>query len=107
MGHPLRRPVCREAQYRNCFILGCTGAWSLAPNRIDIARRVFSPDVKEVRFAKRILEALPTGTGVAMMDSKMQDDATWKQAKVMVDLARLVARKDPELAAAYGFGEGG
>ena len=31
------------------------------------------------------------------------DDATWKQAKVIVDLARLVAKKDPELAAAYGF----
>ena len=27
----------------------------------------------------------------------------WKQAKVMVDLAQLVARKDLELAAAYGF----
>jgi len=64
---------------------------------------VFSPDVKEVLFAKRILAALPTGTGVAMVDGKMQDDATWKQAKVMVDLARLVARKDPELATAYGF----
>jgi malyl-CoA/(S)-citramalyl-CoA lyase len=33
----------------------------------------------------------------------MQDDATWKQAKVIVDLARLVARKDPTLAHAYGF----
>ncbi|MDP1671218.1 MAG: CoA ester lyase, partial [Alphaproteobacteria bacterium] len=34
---------------------------------------------------------------------KMQDDATWKQAKVMVDLARLVSEKDPELKARYGF----
>jgi malyl-CoA/(S)-citramalyl-CoA lyase len=31
----------------------------------------------------------------------MQDDATWKQAKVVVDLARLVAAKDPALAALY------
>jgi malyl-CoA/(S)-citramalyl-CoA lyase len=92
-----------ESQFRNAFIMGCTGAWSLAPNQIAIARRVFSPDVKEVLFAKRILEAMPDGTGVATIDGKMQDDATWKQAKVMVDLARLVARKDPQLAAAYGF----
>jgi malyl-CoA/(S)-citramalyl-CoA lyase len=92
-----------EAQFRNAFIMGCTGAWSLAPNQIAIARRVFSPDVKEVLFAKRILEAMPDGTGVATLDGKMQDDATWKQAKVMVDLARLVARKDPALAQAYGF----
>ena len=92
-----------EAQFRNAFIMGCTGAWSLAPNQIPIARRVFSPDVKEVLFAKRILDAMPNGTGVATIDGKMQDDATWKQAKVMVDLARLVARNDPALAQAYGF----
>ena len=92
-----------ESQFRNAFIMGCAGAWSLAPNQIAIAKRVFSPDVKEVLFAKRILESMPDGTGVATLDGKMQDDATWKQAKVMVDLARLVARKDPALAAAYGF----
>jgi malyl-CoA/(S)-citramalyl-CoA lyase len=38
-----------------------------------------------------------------MIDGKMQDDATWKQAKVLVDLARLVAAKDPELGAAYAL----
>ncbi len=92
-----------EAQFRNAFLMGCTGAWSLAPNQIPIAKRVFSPDVNEVLFAKRILEAMPDGTGVATIDGKMQDDATWKQAKVIVDLARLVASKDPALATAYGF----
>jgi malyl-CoA/(S)-citramalyl-CoA lyase len=38
-----------------------------------------------------------------MIDGKMQDDATWKQAKVVVDLARIVAAKDPALAASYGM----
>jgi malyl-CoA/(S)-citramalyl-CoA lyase len=92
-----------EAQFRNAFLMGCAGTWTLAPNQIAIAKRVFSPEVKEVLFAKKILDAMPDGTGVAMIDGKMQDDATWKQAKVIVDLARLVARKDPELAQAYGF----
>jgi malyl-CoA/(S)-citramalyl-CoA lyase len=99
----LKDEAACEAQFRNAFLMGCTGAWSLAPNQIPIAKRVFSPDINEVRFAKRILEAMPDGTGVAMIDGKMQDDATWKQAKVIVDLARLVAKKDPELAEAYGF----
>jgi malyl-CoA/(S)-citramalyl-CoA lyase len=99
----LKDEAACEAQFRNAFLMGCTGAWSLAPNQIPIAKRVFSPDVSEVLFAKRILEAMPDGTGVAMIDGKMQDDATWKQAKVIVDLARLVAKKDPELAEAYGF----
>jgi malyl-CoA/(S)-citramalyl-CoA lyase len=31
----------------------------------------------------------------------MQDDATYKQCKVVVDLAEALAATDPELAAAY------
>jgi malyl-CoA/(S)-citramalyl-CoA lyase len=96
-------PAACEAQFRNAFLQGCLGAWSLHPTQIDIAKRVFSPDEKEVAFAKRIIEAMPDGTGAVMIDGKMQDDATWKQAKVIVDLARLVAAKDPERAAAYGL----
>ena len=92
-----------EAQFRNAFLMGCVGAWSLHPGQIAIAKRVFSPEVGEVLFAKKILAAMPDGTGAVMIDGKMQDDATWKQAKVIVDLARLVAQKDPDLSAAYGF----
>lgn len=92
-----------EAQFRNAFLQGCLGAWSLHPSQIDIAKRVFSPDVAEVAFAKRILAAMPDGTGAVMLDGKMQDDATWKQAKVIVDLARIVASKDQALAAAYAL----
>ena len=46
---------------------------------------------------------MPDGSGAVMLDGKMQDDASWKQCKVMVDLARQLAERDPELAAAYGF----
>lgn len=91
-----------EAQFRNAFLLGCVGAWSLHPSQIQIAKRVFSPDINEVMFAKRILAALPDGSGAVMLDGKMQDDATWKQAKVIVDLATLIAKRDPDFAAAYG-----
>jgi malyl-CoA/(S)-citramalyl-CoA lyase len=85
-----------EAQFRNAFLQGCVGAWTLHPSQIAIAKRVFSPEPAEIRFAERILEAMPDGTGAAMIDGKMQDDATWKQAKVIVDLGRLVADKDGE-----------
>ena len=85
------------------FLLGCVGAWSLHPVQIEIAKKVFSPDPDEVLFAKKVIEAIPDGKGVHMIDGKMQDDATWKQAKVIVDLAQRVARKDPERATAYGF----
>jgi malyl-CoA/(S)-citramalyl-CoA lyase len=96
-------PAACEVQFRNAFLMGCAGAWTLHPSQIAIAKRVFSPDQAEVAFAKRILEAMPDGAGAVMIDGKMQDDATWKQAKVVVDLARRVAAKDPEMAAGYGL----
>jgi malyl-CoA/(S)-citramalyl-CoA lyase len=96
-------PEACEAQFRNAFLMGCAGAWTLHPTQVSIAKRVFSPDPAEVVFARKILAAMPDGTGAVMIDGKMQDDATWKQAKVVVDLARLVAAKDPEMAAGYGL----
>jgi malyl-CoA/(S)-citramalyl-CoA lyase len=92
-----------EAQFRNAFLLGCAGAWTLHPSQVPIAKRVFSPEPAEVAFAKKIIGAMPDGSGAVLIDGKMQDDATWKQAKVLVDLARLVAAKDPEMAARYGL----
>src|SRR5512135_1700039 len=38
-----------EAQFRNAFLQGCLGAWSLHPTQIEIAKRVFSPDPAEVK----------------------------------------------------------
>ena len=92
-----------ETQFRAAFLLGCVGAWSLHPAQIEVAKRVFSPEPGEVAFAKKVIEAIPDGRGVHMIDGKMQDDATWKQAKVVVDLARLVAAKDPAMAVSYGL----
>ena len=90
-----------ETQFRAAFLLGCVGAWSLHRAQIEIAKKVFSPPPEEVLFAKKVLEAIPDGRGVHMIDGKMQDDATWKQCKVMVDLAGMLAKRDPELAKAY------
>jgi malyl-CoA/(S)-citramalyl-CoA lyase len=92
-----------ETQFRAAFLLGCVGAWSLHPGQITIAKKVFSPDPEEVAFAKKVIEAIPDGRGVHMIDGKMQDDATWKQCQVMVKLAEMLAHKDPELAELYGF----
>jgi malyl-CoA/(S)-citramalyl-CoA lyase len=92
-----------EVQFRNSFLLGCVGAWTLHPSQIAIAKKVYAPDPAEVAFAKKIVESMPDGAGAVMIDGKMQDDATWKQAKVLLDLARLVATKDPDMGARYGL----
>jgi malyl-CoA/(S)-citramalyl-CoA lyase len=94
-----------EDQFRNAYLLGCVGAWSLHPVQIDIAKRVFSPDPADVAHAQRVIEAMGDGTGAIMLDGKMEDDASVKQCQVVVELARDLAARDPELAAAYGFGE--
>ncbi len=44
-------PQACEAQFRNAFLMGCAGAWTLHPSQIDIAKRVFSPDPDEVAVA--------------------------------------------------------
>lgn len=95
--------VACEDQFRNAFLLGCVGAWSLHPVQIDIAKKVFSPPVDEVLWAKKVIEEMGDGTGAVMIDGKMQDDATVKQCRVMVALARMLADKDAELRVAYGF----
>jgi malyl-CoA/(S)-citramalyl-CoA lyase len=95
--------VACEDQFRNAYLLGCVGAWSLHPAQIDIARRVFSPRPSDVAHAMRVIAAMGDGTGAIMLDGKMEDDASVKQCRVVVELAKELASRDPELAAAYGF----
>jgi malyl-CoA/(S)-citramalyl-CoA lyase len=99
----IKDAVACEDQFRNAFLMGCVGAWSLHPTQIDIARKVFTPPVDEVLWARRVIAEMGDGTGTVMIEGKMQDDATVKQCKVMVALARMLAEKDPELRKAYGF----
>jgi malyl-CoA/(S)-citramalyl-CoA lyase len=100
----IRDTVACEDQFRNAFLLGCVGAWSLHPVQIAIAKRVFSPDPVDVAHAQRVIEAMGDGTGALMLDGKMEDDASVKQCRVILDTARALAERDPELAAGYGFG---
>ncbi|HSI59826.1 MAG TPA: CoA ester lyase [Ideonella sp.] len=94
-------PTACEVQFRNAFLLGCAGAWTLHPSQVAIASRVFAPEPAEVRFARRIVEAMGSGGGAAMLDGKMQDDATLKQAQVILKLAGAVAARDPAFATSY------
>ena len=90
-----------EDQFRNAFLLGCVGTWSLHPKQIAIAKKVFSPSVEDVAHARRVVAAMGDGTGAVMLDGKMEDDASLKQCLVMVQLAEQLAEIDPDLKAAY------
>ncbi len=93
--------VACEDQFRNAFLLGCVGAWSLHPVQIDIAKKVFSPSKEDVEHAKTVVEAMGDGSGAVMINGKMEDDASCKQCLVMLDLARELAERDPELKELY------
>ena len=95
--------VACEDQFRNAYLLGCVGAWSLHPVQIEIAKRVFTPRPSDVAQAQRVIDAMGDGTGAIMLDGKMEDDASVKQCHVVVELARQLAARDPELATVFGF----
>ena len=97
----IKDTVACEDQFRNAFLLGCVGAWSLHPVQIAIANRVFSPSVEDVAHARRVIAAMGDGTGAVMIDGKMEDDASVKQCQVMVALADELAAIDPELKRQY------
>jgi len=99
----IKDTVACEDQFRNAYLLGCVGAWSLHPVQIAIAKKVFSPEPSEVEHAREVIEAMGDGTGAIMLNGKMEDDASVKQCKVVVELARQLSERDPELAASYGF----
>ena len=93
--------VACEDQFRNAYLLGCVGAWSLHPKQIEIANRVFSPSVEDIAHARRVVAAMGDGTGAVMLDGKMEDDASLKQCLVLVELAEQLAERDPELKKLY------
>ncbi len=93
--------VACEDQFRNAFLLGCVGAWSLHPAQIAIAKKVFSPSAADVAHARRVKEAMGDGTGAVMLDGKMEDDASLKQCLVILALADQLSANDPELAELY------
>ena len=97
----IKDTVACEDQFRNAFLLGCVGAWSLHPVQIDIAKKVFSPDPKDVAHALHVIEEMGDGTGAVMIDGKMEDDASVKQCHVMVDLARQLAARDEDVPELY------
>ena len=99
----IKDTVACEDQFRNAYLLGCVGAWSLHPAQIEVAKKVFSPDPVDVVHAQRVIEAMGDGTGAIMLDGKMEDDASVKQCHVVVELAKRLSERDPELAATYGF----
>ena len=97
-------PTACAVQFRNAYLMGMEGAWSLHPSQIEIAKSIFSPTPKDVAGARAIVAALPEDGSGAATDAKGNfiDDAVIKQAQGILVVAEQVAVRDPAFAVAYG-----
>jgi len=91
----IRDPDGYAAQARRAAVLGCEGKWAIHPSQVDLANDVFSPSEAAVNQAKRILDAMEeaqkSGRGAVTLDGKLIDNASIKQARVLVDTAAQIA----------------
>ena len=86
-----------RAQANRALVLGCEGKWAIHPSQVALANEVFGLKEEEVKKARRIIEAMAQaqkeGKGAVALDGKLIDNASIKQAQVMVDMAERVGLK--------------
>ena len=82
------------AQAKRSATLGCVGKWAIHPKQVALANSVFTPPAEKVEQARRILaamkEAEESGQGAAVLDGKLIDLASSRQAQVIVKQAELI-----------------
>jgi len=85
------------ASAKRARTLGCEGKMVIHPSQVEPANELFKPSADEVTQARCILEALEqaeqTGAGAVMLEGKMIDIASIRQAEATVKKAELVAEK--------------
>ncbi|MGB0504913.1 MAG: HpcH/HpaI aldolase/citrate lyase family protein [Pikeienuella sp.] len=82
------------AQAKRSATLGCVGKWAIHPKQVTAANSVFTPSEAKVAQARRILaamdEAEASGAGAAVLDGKLIDLASSRQAQVIVRQIELI-----------------
>ena len=75
--------------------LGFDGKWAIHPAQIEIINAAFTPDAAEVAAARRILDAMEegeaAGRGAVIVDGRMVDVASVRQAQGLVTRADRIA----------------
>ena len=87
-----------RAQAMRARALGFEGKWCIHPSQVDHANELFSPAEEEVAEARRVLLALSEGAGdgrgAVVVDGRMVDAATIRQAEALVAKAEAIADKE-------------
>jgi malyl-CoA/(S)-citramalyl-CoA lyase len=81
-----------RAQANRAAVLGCEGKWAIHPSQIGLANELFGPSAAEIAKAQRVLDAMQAaqreGKGAVALDGKLIDNASIKQAEVLLGMAR-------------------
>ena len=78
-----RSPARTSSATRSCSAASAPGRCTRC--RSTSRARCSARRVDDVAWAPQVIDAMGDGTGAVMIDGKMQDDATVKQCKVMVE----------------------
>lgn len=95
----IQDPAGYRAAARAAAALGVEGKWAIHPSQIALANEVFTPTPTEVTRAHRILAAMEEGAskgqGAVMLDGRMLDAASIRQAEVIMSkMHRIEARQE-------------
>lgn len=87
--------------------LGCTGAFCIHPDQVQILNRVFTPSPAMVDHARRVVAAfeagLKTGRASVSLDNRMVDTPIYKQALRVLERAAAVEEREREKEAALAL----
>jgi malyl-CoA/(S)-citramalyl-CoA lyase len=77
---------------RRAAAMGFDGKWAIHPAQVEAINAAFAPAAEEIAHARRILAALKegerAGRGAVVLDGRMIDAASIRQAKALVEKAR-------------------
>ena len=84
-----------RAQADRAATLGMVGKWAIHPSQVALANAVFTPSAAKVAEAREILaamqEAEAKGQGAVAYKGRLIDIASARQARVIVEMAELIA----------------
>lgn len=87
-----------RAQGRRSAILGCEGKWAIHPSQVALGNEIYTPPAGEVKRARRILKEMKAsqkaGAGAVSLDGRLIDAASIRQADVIVEKAKQIARRE-------------
>ena len=82
---------------RRAAVLGCEGKWAIHPKQVALGNEVFTPSSEEITRARRVLEAMEKakaeGQGATVLDGRMIDIASIRQAEALVAQADAIAAR--------------